>query len=45
MLWLMIIVGVVVIVGGILGGMGFFGPSDTPDHRHTGVSRFFDWMM
>lgn len=45
MMWLMVLVGIIVVVGGILGGMGFFGPSDTPDYRDSGGSRFIDWIL
>ena len=46
MLWLMIIVGVVVVFGGILGGMGFFGGSKgNTDRRPPAGGNFLDWML
>ena len=45
MLWLMIIVGVVVVFGGILGGMGFFGGSESPDRRGSTGNNFIDWLL
>lgn len=45
MMWLIIIVSIVVVFGGILGGMGFFGSSDEPDRRGTGGNNFIDWML
>lgn len=45
MMWFIIIGCIVVVVGGILGGMGFFGPSDTPDRRGGSGNNFIDWML
>lgn len=45
MVWLMVIIGVLIIVGGILGGMGFFGRSEEPDRRGSTGNNFIDWML
>lgn len=44
MLWIMVIIGVVIVIGGILGGMGFIG-SSSRDRRGSSGNNFIDWMF
>lgn len=45
MMWVMIVVALIIIVGGILGGMGFFGQSSSPDRRGSTGNNFIDWLL
>lgn len=46
MIWVFIIVlGAVLVIGAIVGGMGYFGSPPADKHHRSMTDNFIDWMM